>query len=61
MSAVAITVNISAQNDGKWTLKQCVDYALQNNITLKKQTITKLSAQEDVLQSKAALLPSLDF
>lgn len=61
MSAIAFTVGAIAQNDGKWTLKQCVDYALQNNITLKKQNITKLGAQEDVLQSKAALLPSLDF
>lgn len=43
----------------QWTLQECIAYALQNNITLQKSRIQKLSAREDVLQSKAALLPSL--
>lgn len=43
----------------QWTLQDCINYALQNNITLRKNVLTKLSAHEDVLQSKAALLPSL--
>lgn len=43
----------------KWTLAECIDYALANNISLQKTRLNKLSAQEDVLQSKAALLPSL--
>jgi outer membrane protein len=43
----------------QWTLRECIDYALQNNITLQKNRITRLSAQEDILQSQAALLPSL--
>ena len=43
----------------QWTLRECIDYALENNITLQKSRITKLSAQEDILQSQAALLPSL--
>ena len=42
-----------------WTLRQCIDYALENNITLQKSRIQKQSATEDVLESKAALLPSL--
>lgn len=44
-----------------WTLKDCVDYALANNISLRKAKLTELSAWEDVKQSQAALLPSLDF
>lgn len=43
----------------KWTLDECIDYALRNNISLQKMRISKLSAHEDVLQSKAELLPSL--
>ena len=43
-----------------WTLKECLDYAAQNNISLKKASITRLSAHEDMLESKSALLPSLD-
>lgn len=43
-----------------WTLKECLDYAAHNNISLKKASITRLSAHEDMLESKSALLPSLD-
>uniref|UniRef100_A0AB33J7X5 TolC family protein n=1 Tax=Prevotella sp. GTC17260 TaxID=3236796 RepID=A0AB33J7X5_9BACT len=43
----------------EWSLQDCVNYALQNNISLRKQQLAKLVAKEDVLQSKAALLPSL--
>ena len=39
----------------KWTLAECIDYALKNNITLQKLLIAKQSATEDVLFSKAAL------
>ena len=45
----------------QWSLKDCVDYALANNITLKKAKLQEYSAIEDVKQSQAALLPSLSF
>ena len=47
------------QAQQKWTLRQCIDYALENNISLKKTKLTKRSATEDLKQSQAALLPSL--
>lgn len=50
---------ITTASARQWTLRECIDYALQNNITLQKNRITRLSAQEDILQSQAALLPSL--
>ena len=43
----------------QWTLRDCINYALENNISLQKTVLKKASAQEDYLQSKAALLPSL--
>ena len=43
----------------QWTLQECIDYALANNITIQKNRITKLSAVEDVKLSQAALLPPL--
>lgn len=43
----------------QWSLQDCISYALQNNISLQKTQLKKASAQEDYLQSKAALLPSL--
>lgn len=42
-----------------WSLKDCIDYALDNNISLQKTRLQAQSAHEDYLQSKAALLPSL--
>lgn len=44
-----------------WTLKECLAYALENNIQLKQKVITTQSSREDVLQSKSALFPSLSF
>lgn len=43
----------------QWSLQDCIDYALQNNINIQKNHLQKLSANEDLLQSKAELLPSL--
>ena len=44
-----------------WTLQECLDYALTNNIQLQQKRITAASDHEDVLQSKAALFPSVSF
>jgi len=43
----------------QWTLQECIDYALTNNISLRKTEIQRQTAHESVLQSQAALLPSL--
>ena len=57
---IAWIVSLDAAQARKWTLSDCINYALQNNITLQKKRLTRQSAHEDILQSKAALLPSLD-
>lgn len=44
-----------------WTYEECLQYALDNNITLKKAGLTRQSQAETTLSSKAALLPSLSF
>lgn len=43
----------------QWTLKDCIDYAMQHNISLQKQRVAVKSAEEEVLHSKAELLPSV--
>lgn len=45
----------------QWSLRDCIDYALANNIQLQKAKIKEYSALEDVKQSQAALLPSLNL
>lgn len=44
-----------------WTLKDCIEYAITNNITIQKKSLAKLSAREDIKQSQAELLPSLSL
>ena len=51
------TAQLSAQK--KWSLQDCIDYALENNITLKKSQLQKQSATEELKGAKAALLPTL--
>ena len=43
----------------QWTLQDCIDYAMENNITLQKSKLQKESATEDLKGAKAALLPTL--
>lgn len=43
-----------------WTLQQCIDYALANNVTLLKNRTTEQSSAVDVAEAKAGKLPSLN-
>jgi len=43
----------------KWTLQECIDYAMLNNINLQQARLQKQTATETRKQSQAALLPSL--
>lgn len=44
-----------------WDLQTCINYALENNINIRKNKIIVESAQVDVLTAKANLFPSLSF
>ena len=50
----------AASQAKQWTLRDCIDYAMRNNITIQKNRLSKRSAEEDVWQSRATLLPSLN-
>ena len=54
-----LTASVTAQTK-QWTLQECIEYAMQHNITLQRAKLQLQSAKEDVSQSKAALLPSLN-
>lgn len=45
----------------KWTLQECIDYAIANNISLQQSELSKRSAEEDVKQAKSELMPTLNF
>jgi outer membrane protein len=44
-----------------WTLQNCIDYALKQNITIQKNKVSAASADIDVKEAKAARLPGLSF
>lgn len=53
---------LSAQEKPQeWTLKNCIDYALTQNIQLKKSKIALESSQVDSKSARAKLFPSLSF
>lgn len=57
MSTLLLTLCIYGQK--KWTLKECIDYAMENNLSLQQARLQKQSATEDRKQAQAALFPSL--
>lgn len=59
MVMLLFTAEAIAGNGKQWTLGECIEYAMANNITLKKTQLTRMSATEDRKQASAALLPSL--
>ena len=57
--AMALMTCLAAHGQEKWTLRQCIDYAMQNNITLKQSQVKRAISTETRKASEAALLPSL--
>lgn len=51
---------ISAQVK-KWTLEDCINYAVANNIGLQRQKLQSESAEANLLKSKLDILPTLNF
>jgi outer membrane protein len=52
--------DIKAQGK-KWTLEDCINYAVTNNIGLKRQRLQTETAEVNLLKSKMDLLPSLNL
>jgi outer membrane protein len=49
-----------AQEKKVWTLKELIDYAISNNLTVKRSTYGVESNEISALQSKMAILPTLN-
>ena len=57
---VALIASVTAFSQKKWTLKECVDYALENNISIKQNKLAANLAEKDVEISKGNFLPNLN-
>ncbi|MFD2552051.1 TolC family protein [Bizionia sediminis] len=56
---LALSVSSFAQ-DKVWSLQQCVDYALENNIRVKQTELDKDIANENLVSARGNFLPSLN-
>ena len=59
IAALLTMAILPLQAQRKWTLDDCVNYAMQHNITLQKARLQLQSSAEDVKGQKGALLPTL--
>ena len=59
LTLLAINISVNAQE--KWSLLQCIEYAMANNISVKQIDLRTKTAELDVKQSKLGQIPSLNF
>ncbi|HEY3429391.1 MAG TPA: TolC family protein, partial [Cyclobacteriaceae bacterium] len=60
---VLTSIGVNAQIDStakKWTLRELVDYAVSNNLTVKRSLYGVETGEVNFLQSKMAMLPTLN-
>jgi len=58
LMAAMVSAGVSAQK--QWTLQDCLDYAMEHNISLQKARLDQQSAAEDLKGAKGALLPTVN-
>lgn len=56
-----LTFTAYAQDDSKWTLEECVDYAFDNNLDVKLAELNKEASEAYLKQSKFSRVPTLNF
>lgn len=63
LQAQSVTADTTAtpQTPAVWNLQACIDYALKQNLTIRRNRIDAQSARVDVKTAKAAMFPSLSF
>lgn len=63
IAAVVLTIFIgmsSFSQEKQWTLEECVNYALENNISIKQTTLDTELANQDLVTAKGNFLPDLN-
>jgi outer membrane protein len=60
LACLLLSAGMQAQEKPvRWTLTDCLNYALEHNIRVKKSKVNRLSSGEDVELAKAQLFPSV--
>jgi outer membrane protein len=55
-----LSAGLRAQEQEAWTIEECIAYALDNNIELKRQQLNTTVKDKDLAQSKLNALPNLN-
>lgn len=55
-----LSLNLASQEIKVWSLEECINYALENNINVQKQELLVSTQEEILLQSKLGILPSFN-
>ena len=58
-AAALLTAASAWAQDGPWTLAQCIDYALEHNLSVKKTELTAAQREIDLSTAEARRLPSV--
>ena len=53
-------VGVYAQDAKKWTLEECIDYAIEHNINIKQKALQKENAEIELHTAKMSRLPDLN-
>lgn len=66
IACVAVIIGIGSDLQAQeypdvWSLSDCIDYAMKENISIRKSRINAESSRVDVKTAKAALFPTLSF
>ena len=51
--------SLSLAQSNTWDLEQCVNHALENNITILQAKNTLLSSEQDIISAKGNFLPAI--
>lgn len=58
ISFLLAAIMASAQQRKAWTLRECIDYALENSITVKQQDVTRRQGEVELSTAKNSRLPT---
>ena len=58
-SLLAVSIGFSQEKTNPWSLQECIDYAIQNNISIKKSELSTDIQEVEVKRNKAAFYPSV--
>lgn len=57
---IALLISVVVSGQEKWDLQKCIDYALENNLSIQQSRLNIERAEVGLTQSKYSLLPNLN-